>query len=282
MSSLERISWRRTLALALLCSLVATVRAAAEDPSLQLYLDFEYYEPVWQHRSWVFHDNSPNGLDAELHNMGDLLALVPGKFGNALQVSTTNGGYVRTDGLSLYAHDEGVTVSMWARLLGKGFHYPFYVANGDFNDRSVTAFLARSEGQDGTGSISMGWRAYQEDRETLAFRSGASTELTREWVHFAGVYDPDAELALVYINGDEVDRADTDGDPISAWGAEGAASEVGIWFHHDDRENPLFVDELRLYSRALKPDEISELMQAPLSASARGKLVISWAALKGR
>lgn len=69
---------------------------------------------------------------------------------------------------------------------------------------------------------------------------------TSEWSHYAAVYDPDAKLSFIYLNGNEIAQAETDGDPISDWDKPG----VQIQFWPQDG-NPQFLDELRVYSRAL-------------------------------
>jgi len=266
----------RVLAAALY--LCAAAIHAAPDPDLQIYVDFDSYEPFWDHRSWMFHDRSPNGFDVEIGNLGWDLKLARGRMGRALECSWAGIGSVLTDGEPVYERGEGLTIAVWARLTGEGWVRPITV--GSANSSVVEARITRHEGP-GAPTQSVGWLALQDDGEALAFLKGVEMAVTNGWFHYAAVYNPASDLALVYLDGEEAARADVDGDPASDWGRRPPASEITIDVYSRG-DGLVYVDELRMYSRALAPHEIRALMRPDvlLTSSPVPALATTWGALR--
>lgn len=65
--------------------LLAAAGHAVEDPSLQLYLDFESSESDSANLALILRDNSRNGLLVRFYNKGNRIALVQTKFTLALK-----------------------------------------------------------------------------------------------------------------------------------------------------------------------------------------------------
>jgi hypothetical protein len=289
MGKLRRIVGRRAWTLACIYSLVSAVAHAAEDPSLQLYLDFETFEPDPARKAWVLNDRSVNRSDILITNTGNALALArTTELGHALHSVHHNTGFIAKEDVLLYALGEGLTVSVWAR--GRGLLKALFVGPVDFINGDPLLQVLIVFGDTGFG---VGWQAVQTDGVSVAFDSSALSDGTSEWVHFAAVYDPAADLALIYLNGEEVAREDTDGEVIAEWGVPPASSVVfDLW--PDNRPLPqehgidpiigLYMDELRVYARALSRDEIGAVMWtgSPLGVFPHAGLTTTWGALKER
>ena len=125
-----------TACLAVWC-LVGVVAHAETDPHLQLYIDFESHGPEEPPGTWVFPDRSQNGFRLLLNNFK--LSLIQTKFWLALELSAPNSGEVLTDGAGIYARGEGVTVSIWVRLVGDGFIYPIAIGELRLYTRALSA-----------------------------------------------------------------------------------------------------------------------------------------------
>lgn len=265
----------RALALGLV--LWAAAARAAPDPDLQIYLGFDWYEPDWVTRSWVLHDHSSNGFDVVMGNLGWDLALAPGISGQALQCSWAGIGVVETDGESIYEHGEGLTIAAWTRLTGPGFIRPIHV--GSPTDNVIDSYITRDEREGADPDMWLGWSAYENDGQTRAFFGGVGVAVTDEWFHYAAVYDPANELALIYLDGEEALRMDAEGEPASQWGLGPTAVDIETSVHSTG-DGLLFVDELRMYSRALTQAEIREVMRPPLAVSPGAGLATTWGALR--
>ncbi len=275
----RRTMTRAATALALALALGAATLQAAPDPDLQLYIDFDSYEPFWDHRTWMFHDRSQNGFDVEMGNFGWDLALVPGVVGRALEGRHLgDSGAVLTDGEPVYAHGEGLTIAVWALLTSPGSVRAIDVGGPG---RSVVAASITRDENGGKPRLWTGWSAHEDDGETWAFVCGVAIAVTDDWVHFAAVYDPEAELALVYIDGEEARRVHVDGEPASDWGMREPVADISMSISSRG-EDPVYMDELRMYSRALSQAEIRALMQpeALLASSRVQGLATTWGALR--
>ncbi|MDA1190674.1 MAG: LamG domain-containing protein [Candidatus Poribacteria bacterium] len=246
---------------------------AAADPSLQLHLDFESLEKEPGHARYWFRDQSPNGFDVFFYT--SVLTLVPSKNGQAVQ--GRGPGVVITDGAPIYAEGEGLTISVWARMSGnEGTLHPIIIMDNTIAGFAQLNILSTPD------HLSFGWIARQPDGVQWAWLSGSKTiPPTTEWNHFAAVYHPDEATAYAYINGDEVLRSDVDGSLIGDWGKPPRWIKIRLDTNDD---HPIAIDELRLYTRVLNPDEIRDVMrnEGTTDVSPAGKLTATWGAFKVR
>jgi hypothetical protein len=78
-----------------------------------------------------------------------------------------------------------------------------------------------------------------------------------EWLHFAGTYDKASAKAALYVNGELIQEIDV-ADPADIAGDWGLGARVGLTID-DARPFTGLMDEFRMYTRALSPDEIAGL-----------------------
>jgi len=83
-------------------------------------------------------------------------------------------------------------------------------------------------------------------------RAGAMT--WSEWLHFAGTYDKASAKAALCINGELVSEMDV-ANPDDIAGDWGMGARVGKNID-DARPFTGLMDEFRMYTRALSPEEI--------------------------
>lgn len=105
---------------------------------------------------------------------------------------------------------------------------------------------------------------------------------TEDWIEIAAVYDNGK--MILYMNGESVGEIQTEWDQLGGHGQPGSIGGVGngnTAFAEGDDVNdtpPGFfigaIDEVRIYQRALRPDELS------LAVSAQHKLAATWGSLK--
>ena len=214
---------------------------------------------------WSFDDTvkdlSGNGNDGEIK--GDP-QWVEGKFGKALQFDGVDDFVFVKDSDSLDVTD-ALTLEAWIKpeaIPASGERKVVYKSD---------AYLIKVRSSKISCDVNVnGWIGSLYDVK--------NTPLD-EWYHVAVVYDGTAEI--LYINAVEVDRKERSGK-ISA-----TAKHLGIGaIKKDDNSNPYdffkgLIDEVRIYSRAMGPDELKvEMETSSTPVDAAGKLAESWGAIK--
>lgn len=96
-----------------------------------------------------------------------------------------------------------------------------------------------------------------------------------EWFHFAVTYEPAAKVAHLYVNGEEIRELTFDpGIPFNNLVTEYAnALYIGAWSTYVEGDSvqtwqnywPGGIDEVRIFDRALTPDEVTELYKEELA-----------------
>ena len=162
--------------------------------------------------------------------------------GSSSRVSVTTEAYKFTTSFSVSTWVKADARVTWARILD----YWGSVSTGGW-------FI----GWNSTNQI-YEWRLEQIDNGDGSVVSGAIT--LGQWYHLVGVYDSSANLGILYVDGQEVDRQTTTGTMPSY----SSVDELGI----GARLNPTStvseyfdgqIDDINIYSRALSPQEIATL-----------------------
>lgn len=205
-----------------------------------------------------FADNSGNGHDGTL--CGDA-ALVDGKLGGAVRFST-KGDMVTvpvTSDLN-FNEDQSYTVSLWVKPedVGGSWQSVFCKGRGAathlgfwFTDAAKSKFRF---GQSNTYS--------KNQDSSLAAVNGA-------WYNVVLVQDAQSGKSILYINGEVASSKDWTVDATTG-------SYLIIGAERTDGTSPFsgVVDEMKIYSRALTPEQISAAYAADLSAAST--LVAHW------
>ena len=201
----------------------------------------------------VVRDSSGNGNNGKLVGLDPALAWTPGRRGSAL--ATNAAGYaVVDDSASIDGITAQVTISAWvyfdgAVLVDYGTALSRQIENTDLQ------YYHLSIDVDGVPTLFLGMGV-----NGPITRVPAPQPIARmRWTHLAGTYD--GARAVVYVDGFEANSRPIAGTfaldttPVVLGG--NGNKDVGIteWF-------PGRIDELALYDRALRPDEIGLLARA--------------------
>jgi len=188
------------------------------------------------------HDRSPFGNDGQCYgtDLTDGCNWTTGKYGNALFFGGT-GTYVDTSDEISFAESVSFSVSAWIKTttVATGTAYIVDRTTGT-NDlinlyRSNDDIVFRLRGDDGLGITTL---------------TGADQLTADTWYHVVGVRDVGSDLMILYLNGVEINSTtdDTSGtnSPVIRIGdhSDGALGWNGS------------IDEVRIYKRALAPEEI--------------------------
>lgn len=160
--------------------------------------------------------------------------------------------------------DNELTISLWVTL--NGHKETMFLKKGD--DWSDNNMMWQFE-MDDSGDLSIG-------RNGSAIWFGAIMPL-EEWVHLAVTVGENT--AILYLNGEPLGE----GDFIMGTGTESTLRIGATQTPHRFIDGML--DEVLLYNRALKPDEIAQLADGPdvntiLPVEPAAKLVTTWGALR--
>ena len=202
-------------------------------------------------------DSSRYHNNGTLTRFTDLSAVwVPGKFGNALAVE--NAGYVLVPfSPSIDSIATAVTVSAW-------FYYDGTITEMDQYGTAISR-------QIGTGIdqyYHLSLRYAEGDPNLFIAPTAASTQQVMAmkaiprstWVHLAGTYDGMTEA--LYVNGELVMPKAVSGH--FAPDTTGVILGGNMNGSNVTEQFPGWIDEITLYNRALSPDEIAQLAQAPV------------------
>ena len=212
--------------------------------------------------------------DAEI--IGDL-QIVPGKFGEAVQLGGGAGARVQmTDDIKkAELPTEEMTVELWAwdeQFIEWGGYVVAVQDNGAFEKgwllgtrwKAFSFALSSEDADDGDG--------------LLTYLNAANSAETNQWYHVVGTYD--SKEMKIYVNGKLEGTSGVQSGPINY--PDRVFFSIGAY--KDDNEDFVhkgMLDEVRLYDRALSEKEILNNMEAEgLAVEPAGKLSLTWAQIK--
>ena len=227
------------LCLVLVCG-VQISQAADPEEHLVLYLPFD------EGSGTVSADESPSGLQATLEGGYEWTAGISGK---ALTFSAGRAVLSESDPLNL----SQITVMAWVNPLS-------IVAADNPNWYTDVHSIYGKAGNAGDDSVTLGLSG--EDGVYFYTDTGGNNQLRAldagvalgQWQHIAGTFD--GTTMLVFVNGEQVGELAASGSIISnpILPTIGGRSDTAVDF---DGAN----DELKVYDRALTPEEIKEAME---------------------
>ena len=275
----------RCAILVLACCLIPSLGHTVLGAPLRLCYDFESVDPGEDGLLRRIPGHSANDFYLEFIGRPTAVGVVPTPYGHALRSAISNQALVMTDGGPIHRPGEGLTLSFWAA--GEGWLRPMHVGAA-LGEPLIGVLLTLNR-----HSVGMRWSAVQDDdpgAPAFVVRGSLEFPTAVQWNHFAAVYDPGARLATVFINGDPEGMAEVEGNPIAGWGGPGRTAMkfamTVIRRGEIELPNPpvQYIDELRMYARALTRHEIrgDMSMRESLHVSASSKLAMSWAKIKGR
>jgi len=228
----------------------------AADESLLLYFPFD------EIKGEKVEDKSGNGFTGVCKGGFEL---VEGKFGNAISLNGTD-GYVEVE------HDDRLvlmgsfTIEAWLRVDGPG-DWRHLIGKGIDND--TLNYLIPIDGGNVVYLAIGGWANHL---------TGPALKVGK-WYHIAGVQDEDANKREFYVDGEVV----AEGEMLNEVASD-APVIIGarIWAGHVEQFSNFTIDELAIYTRALKKGEINEHMSSgiPLAVNSHDKLTVTWGFLK--
>ena len=199
------------VALAILCAL-GSQHAWARDDDLALHLDFDQRTPFREenwgdgNQHWRFRDNSHHDHYFLLSVRPNTLSIVPGVHGRAVRVSgdaVSNWRPLEDDRVPTTA----LSILMWVRLQGDRSTILFGAWSSDTRT-VVMAEVSIPAGENVVDFRSHWFEMYGEE-ERAAFSLLAGDTPPDTWVHFAATYDRVQGRALLYVDGEELDRAES-------------------------------------------------------------------------
>ena len=214
--------------------------------------------------------------DQDATIIGDL-EIVPGKFGEAVQLGGGAGARVQiTDDIKkAELPTEEMTIELWAwdeQFIEWGGYVVAVQDNGAFEKgwllgtrwKAFSFALSSEDADDGDG--------------LLTYLNAASASETNKWYHVVGTYD--GKEMKIYVNGK------LEGTSGAQSGAINYPDRIffSIGAYKDDNEDFVhkgMLDEVRLYDRALSEKEVSNNLEAEgLAVEPAGKLSLTWGQIK--
>lgn len=242
----------------LLVCLCIVPLAQAVDPSLVMYLSFD------ENKGDVAKDQSPFGNHATLKGKAKW---GEGKFGTGIACTVT--GYLLVEDDDSLDLTDAMTINMWAKMMA---------STGD-NQSGVEKQPAWQAGEynllpeyGGGVLLQMEELPDECDDEAIA----GPTIIDKQWHFIAGTWD--GKTITIYIDGKKVKELPCKGKLSKGNGPLFIASRGGggRWIEG-------FIDEVKIYNRALDAKEITADMENPahnLAVSPAEKLATSWGAIK--
>ena len=229
------------------------------------------YMPLDEGNGKSTEDFSENGFTGELNGGAKW---VDGKLGKALEFSASSDFVAVEDDAAFHIEDE-ITQAAWiylnrlpsahaivfgTRMGGGGRHIGFGYGMNPANGIKVWTNGA------GGGFLDI------NDNKT-----GLDTD---KWYYLAYTHTSDNKgLVEIYVDG-EVTHSQDSNNPVAPAGATSQV-QIGTW---SGEAWPGIVDEVRLWNRALSPDEVKESMQLGmaefLAVDPKDKLATSWGKIK--
>ncbi len=214
--------------------------------------------------------------DQDAGIIGDL-QIVPGKFGEAVQLGGGAGARVQmTDDIKkAKLPTEEMTIELWAwdeQFIEWGGYVVAVQDNGAFEKgwllgtrwKAFSFALSSEDADDGDG--------------LLTYLNAASASEVNKWYHVVGTYD--SKEMKIYVNGKLEGTSGVQSGPINY--PDRIFFSIGAY--KDDNEDFVhkgMLDEVRLYDRALSEKEILNNMEAEgLAVEPAGKLSLTWGQIK--
>lgn len=232
---------------------------------------------------WSFDKNTVNGnriedlmgkQDGEI--IGDI-QIVPGKFGDAIQLPGGAGARVRiTDEFNqAVLPKEGMTLELWVldeQFIEWGGYIVAAQDNGGFEKGWIFGTRWASF------SIAISSDGSDDGDGVLTYLTTPSTYDTNKWYHVVGTYD--GKDMKIYVNGKLENTTDAQSGVINY--PEKIFFTIGAY--KDDNEDFThkgLIDEVRIYERALTEKEIANNMEAEgLAVEPTAKLSLTWGEIK--
>lgn len=185
-------------------------------------------------------DSSPYGFNGVLHGTA---TRVPGKFGNALKLDGAS--WVEIPNTNLLNGGDAFTIAAWVNL-----------ENPDANQKIIGKTTIGNGYLIGVQSNELYPELWDTGGTHHTFQSGVIP--ANQWVHLALTWQKDGSL-IGYVNGKEVEKVSAGSDPIQPNDAPliiGAAPWDPSSFQMKG-----MIDEVRIFKKALSPQEIQQLYQ---------------------
>ncbi|MGQ9609295.1 MAG: LamG domain-containing protein [bacterium] len=230
--------------------------------------------------AWLFDDDSDQkAIDASKRGhdgkyIGNAKKDKNGKFGSALICDGTE-AYVMVSDHDDFEFDKDFTIVCWFKnsvppsdhsgLITKGYHRPAG-SGGNSKPWYLVYFLK-------TGTVDL----YLRDTKDTNSRAMGKTLINDDkWHHVAAMKE--GNKVKIFVDGQE----DGVADAIDA--KYGQNDQPLVFMVHYDRWINGMMDEVALFNRALKTNEINQIMkglsQSVLSVSPKDKLAINWCKIK--
>ena len=252
-------------ALCLLLFGIQNTFANVIDPDLILYFDYEDFDGN------TVVEKSGRGYDGEIN--GKVTQSDDGKFGKAAHFAASS--FLDLDGPNIKKEDvptEGMSIVAWINVEAVSDMAIFNARAAD------NTWLVHPEAR---GDGNYRWLNRSPGGTTI-FDIRAGKNKANEWVHYAGTFSRADELAVLYINGENVGEEKAQvGTPIAGDWGQGARVGFNI-----DNNRPFtgLMDDLNVWKRGLTEEEVSSIMndsvETFLAVEAQGKLTTTWGRLK--
>lgn len=190
-------------------------------------------------------------------------AAAKGVIANGVVIKTNWSGFRAASGSFLtntIGGSTNLTISCWVNITN--------TANNQY--AAVLPIKTASSGATGFGiyytSGNMAVQARSQPSDGLSATDNVSwSGLTNSWVHVVGIVDYPAKTLSLYTNGTLASSLSGRGFSTNKYNPDGTVSNfsIGNTFHGGSTDSRLqgFIDEVRLYTRALTTNEISTLYQ---------------------
>lgn len=180
---------------------------------------------------------------------------VAGRDGDALRIDGTGRGHVTAE--SAIRTDWAFTASAWV-WVDPAASTTWRTALSQAGERNSGFFL-----QYGGPMQTFAFGMHLGDGNGGAVVAAEPGGRTGVWTHLAGTYDPYSRKLLLYVNGALAAEAES----TTRWQA-GGGLQIGRARHNGGWVEPWFghVDDVRVFQRALQPDEIQQLAGTPARA----------------
>jgi len=194
-----------------------------------------------------------------------------GKFNGCIVASGGGSIDVKTSD-SVNSITDAVTIAGWFRI----------DADSDTGIRRQNAYLL--EDQSSSEPVPDGWSFRIWTANGLSTGAYGTTKLEKgEWTHIAGTYD--GKVMKLYINGVEEEQLKTDANANfnGEWGGKIATPGDTLQLKYASESYIGGMDEIVLLSRALKADEVKQLLNGwehLLSVESKDKMAITWGSIK--
>ena len=249
----------------LLTSQIGSYAADLIDPDLVLYFDFEDFTATH------VIEKSGNGYDGKI--VQKVTQSNDGKFGKAGHFVT--GSYLDLDGPNVdpeHIPTEGMSVVAWINVEAIADMAIFNARAGD------NTWLVHPEAR---GDGDYRWLNRSAGGVKIFDIRGGSNK-AKQWMHYAGTFSREEEIAYLYINGVKVqEQKALVGTPIAGDWDLGARVGYNI---DDNRPFTGLMDDLNVWKRGLTEEEVLAIMNEGvdhlLDVQARGKLATTWGKLK--